>query len=546
MLDSTSARCDESEQISPGFENDTEQQRSLANFDQHEETSLAFAHHLFSLFDRLIMDVDTPAYRIGLLSRYRVRSNIYSARSKEIDQLKYLYGLEAHEKIHEIRHANLARDPVGLVHDNDVTTGRKRPRERIQSPDDNGEGEKKLRTRRDRGQAAYTKNHANSLLQQSRSKRYCDPNANSTHAQDNSYVAELEGSTSQPHSSSNFHPIYQMASHTDCAMPANALQHGESARDDSPYWKQGSLSANHSTPEGSDTRRWQSPYIAAYDPVGGYSTYARGGVAAYIAEMNAHAKSPPSINIITPSAQGVVVTSGSKVEKESELPEEQNNEHLDSVQNEDNSSVQHAGPRNSTPPPAPSASPGSNMRPPLPPISHPFDTYDANIYSRGHESLMPTGNPVSPYLPQGPSLLGPSGNLSDQSENSQLPSIRGTDSLSRWENDPSGPWVPPMAQNPAPVYALRNSSGHMFRHFREPSRSDVSAGSNSHCRLDSGYGGSGENLSASHPNQSQDDDQYSSLDDISDSSKQPRTSDSMTCDFNDTCTHISKNRSEYK
>ena len=217
-------------------------------------------------------------------------------------------------------------------------------------------------------------------------------------------------------------------------------------------------------------------------------------------------------------------------------------------------------------------SPGSNMRPPLPPISHPFDTYDANIYSRGHESLMPTGNPVSPYLPQGPSLLGPSGNLSDQSENSQLPSIRGTDSLSRWENDPSGPWVPPMAQNPAPVYALRNSSGHMFRHFREPSRSDVSAGSNSHCRLDSGYGGSGENLSASHPDQSQGDqsiagnfddfhvggdtnpypdntleDQSSSLDGMSDaSSRPPRAPGPLACDFDNNCTHISKNRSEYK
>ena len=212
------------------------------------------------------------------------------------------------------------------------------------------------------------------------------------------------------------------------------------------------------------------------------------------------------------------------------------------------------------------------MRPPLPPISHPFDAYDANIYSRGHESLMPTGNPVSPYLPQGQPLLGTSGSTSDQPDNSQLPSIRGTDSLSRWENDTSGPWVPPMTQDPAPIYALRNSSGHMYRHYREPSRSDVSASSHSHYRLDSGYGGSGENLSACHPNQSQggqsiagnlDDfhvggdtnpypdntpeDQCSSQDGMSDaSSRQPRASGPWVCNFDDICTHESKNRSEYK
>lgn len=45
-----------------------------------------------SLFDRLIIEVDTPAYQIGLLSRSRIRSHVNRARSSEIGQLYRMHG----------------------------------------------------------------------------------------------------------------------------------------------------------------------------------------------------------------------------------------------------------------------------------------------------------------------------------------------------------------------------------------------------------------------------------------------------------------------
>ena len=132
-----------------------------------------------------------------------------------------------------------------------------------------------------------------------------------------------------------------------------------------------------------------------------------------------------------------------------------------------------------------------------------------------------------------------------------------------------------MNQGSAPIYAQRTPSGQMYRHYREPSRSEVSASTNSHYRLDSGYGGSRDmnsDMSADHPDQSQggqdvaenlndfnvggdtypyhdnnQEDQFSSLDGVSDaSSKQLRSSGPLTCDFDETCKHISKNRSEHR
>ena len=92
-------------------------QRSLADFDQGEETSSGYMHHLVSLFDRLIIEVDTPAYRIGLLSRYRNRTYIYKARSRELNHLYSLHGpaaLEATRKVldlsvHQARSARHSR-----------------------------------------------------------------------------------------------------------------------------------------------------------------------------------------------------------------------------------------------------------------------------------------------------------------------------------------------------------------------------------------------------------------------------------------------------
>lgn len=200
LPDNTNAGCDESKPISPGLGNHAEQQESLANFDQPEETSLAFAHHLFSLFDRLIFAVNTPAYRIGLLSRYRVRSHIYNARSREIDQLKYLHGSEAQEKIHEILNLAFACGSVALDHDHDTTTARKRPRERSQSPDDTeSKWEKMHRTQQSCSQAAYPKDHK-AFLPPSLPKSHHDAinTLPDTHTQDNPHDAAFEGSTLQP------------------------------------------------------------------------------------------------------------------------------------------------------------------------------------------------------------------------------------------------------------------------------------------------------------------------------------------------------------
>lgn len=68
---------------------------SIADFNQQKETSLRYWDHLMSLFDRLIIEVDTPTHQIGLLSRYRIRSHFYTARSGEIDQLNHLHGTAA-------------------------------------------------------------------------------------------------------------------------------------------------------------------------------------------------------------------------------------------------------------------------------------------------------------------------------------------------------------------------------------------------------------------------------------------------------------------
>lgn len=65
---------------------------SIADFNQEKETNLKYLDHLMSLFDRLIIEVDTPTYQIGLLSRHRIRSHVYTARSGEIDQLNYIHG----------------------------------------------------------------------------------------------------------------------------------------------------------------------------------------------------------------------------------------------------------------------------------------------------------------------------------------------------------------------------------------------------------------------------------------------------------------------
>ncbi len=67
---------------------------SIGDLNQQQETNLQYLHHLMSLFDHLIMAVNTPGYQIGLLSRYRISSHVDEARSSEINQLYHLHGKE--------------------------------------------------------------------------------------------------------------------------------------------------------------------------------------------------------------------------------------------------------------------------------------------------------------------------------------------------------------------------------------------------------------------------------------------------------------------
>ena len=78
------------------------------------------------------MEVDTPAYRIGLLSRFRIRTHIYKARSEELDQLKCLYGSDALEKNCKASDPSLDYLPTASGRDKSSTADMKRQR----APDD--------------------------------------------------------------------------------------------------------------------------------------------------------------------------------------------------------------------------------------------------------------------------------------------------------------------------------------------------------------------------------------------------------------------------
>ena len=110
------------------------EQRSLADFDQGEETSSGYMHHLVSLFDRLIIDVDTPAYRIGLLSRYRIRSYIYRARSREFNRLYTLHGPAALEETRKALDLSVDGGSITRDYKESISKDRKRRREDDESP----------------------------------------------------------------------------------------------------------------------------------------------------------------------------------------------------------------------------------------------------------------------------------------------------------------------------------------------------------------------------------------------------------------------------
>ena len=91
-------------------------------------------HHLISLLDRLIIEVDTTTYRIGLLSRYRIRSYIYRARSKEFNQLCSLYGPAALEQTRKVLDLSVDDRSTTPSYKENILHGRKRRREHEESP----------------------------------------------------------------------------------------------------------------------------------------------------------------------------------------------------------------------------------------------------------------------------------------------------------------------------------------------------------------------------------------------------------------------------
>ena len=179
-------------------------------------------------------------------------------------------------------------------------------------------------------------------------------------------------------------------------------------------------------------------------------------------------------------------------------------------------------------------------------------------------------------------LPGASGSTTHSPE-FHLPSIRETDSVTKWNDDPTGPWT-----------SLRNtgSTGHSMiyqpisqrtppgMNLRNPRElSEVSATTTGPYQPDSTYGSrsffSNSEGSLDPPNQSQgcpsvavdlrglnfhsnrggsnyrtgsaasQDDHFSSLDGSSDTSQQARSLATLNCPWND-CEHISKNNSEHK
>ena len=79
------------EHSSNNRENQTRKVPATA-FDHKNETNVKYVRHLMSLFDRLIIEVNTPGYQIGQRSRERIRFHVYEARSGEVSQLYNLHG----------------------------------------------------------------------------------------------------------------------------------------------------------------------------------------------------------------------------------------------------------------------------------------------------------------------------------------------------------------------------------------------------------------------------------------------------------------------
>ena len=223
--------------------------------------------------------------------------------------------------------------------------------------------------------------------------------------------------------------------------------------------------------------------------------------------------------------------------------------------------------------------PGTSMAvmgpPPFPVDPSPWT--NTSVFSPELDGLLYPGNGLVPLLHERSPLPGASGSTTHSPE-FQLPSIKDTDSVTRWNEDPTGPWTSlrntgGTGQSMIYQHIPQRTSPGMNRNYRESSRSEVSATTTGRHPRDSTYGTRSSFVSNSegsldHPNPSQgghsvamefnglhfnnrsrstasQDDHYSSLDGSSDTSQRHRAPASLTCHYED-CAHVSKNNSEHK
>ena len=108
---------------------------SAADLNQERETNLKYIHHLMSLFDRLVREVNTPGYQIGLHSRDRIRLHVYKARSGEISKLYHLHGKTVIDQTLKIHGAN----PDEHIMSADFQEGNRKKQKRPREDRDNSE-----------------------------------------------------------------------------------------------------------------------------------------------------------------------------------------------------------------------------------------------------------------------------------------------------------------------------------------------------------------------------------------------------------------------
>ena len=115
-------------------------------FDHKNETNVKYVRHLMSLFDRLIIEVNTPGYQIGQRSRERIRYHVYKARSGEVSQLYNLHGKSVIDQTLKINDL----DPDIHLTPADFQEGRRQKQKRRREDRENSTDSDTTRRRRNR------------------------------------------------------------------------------------------------------------------------------------------------------------------------------------------------------------------------------------------------------------------------------------------------------------------------------------------------------------------------------------------------------------